>query len=300
MNEQIKVSAIVSCFNGSKYLPAFLENCTEQTIVDRIEIVLVHNNPTSQELEIVKKYQNQYPSLFKHIIVTREPFAVSVNRAIKISSGEYVCVWNIDDLRTPNSLELMFKTLDTNPNVGFTYGDYIIVNKWQGQTGRLITEPEYEQREFIYSMHLGPFYMWRKNLCERIGYWDEQFKSGSDFDYASRLAVESVGLKTQGLLGYYLDEGLGLSTGKTPWQPIERTAIELRFGALHKLDFWYYTRAQKYRIEEVLTEGIWYSINKLMPNYKKYYKNRIYIIYAVVRYPFWLIQRVFNKLRRYF
>ena len=117
--------------------------------------------------------------MVNHIVVSREPLAVSTNRAITAAAGDYACIWNVDDLRSPNSLELMADTLDANPQAGFTYGDYIIVRAWQSQNGRLITEPEFERREFVQSMHLGPFYMWRKQWCQKFGYWDEQFKSGA-------------------------------------------------------------------------------------------------------------------------
>ena len=136
--------------------------------------------------------------------------------------------------------------------------------------------------------------MWRKNICEKIGYWDEQFKSGADFDFAARLAVENEGKKTPGLLGYYLDEGLGLSTGKTPWQPIERTVIELRFRTFFKLDFWYYRRAKLYNINSIMLNGKWHSLDEYMPNRKKYAQSGWWLAFAVVRYPFWLGLRFFK------
>jgi glycosyltransferase involved in cell wall biosynthesis len=300
MTKSIKVSAIVSCFNGIKYLPVFLENCAGQTIKDRLEIVLVHNQPSEEDLAVVKKFQDLHPGLVTHIVVPREPLAVSTNRALLAAGGEYVCIWNVDDLRTPNSLELMVKTLDENPNVGFTYGDYTIFHKWPVMAnldlekiqGKNITVPEFEKKEFSRSMFLGPFYMWRKSLCPTLGYWDEQFKSGADFDHSIRLALASQGKKTIGLLGYYLDEGLGLSTGKTPWQPIERTVIELRYGIYSKLDFWYYNRAKKYRLFEVLQNGSWVPLKSLSPNYGQFAEGKGQMFYAIIKYPFWVVKRV--------
>lgn len=300
MEKNIKVSAIVSCFNGSKYLPEFLENCSKQTILDNLEIVLVHNQPSEEEKQIVEKFMQSFPGLISYMPVAREPFAVSFNRGQKTAKGEYICVWNIDDLRTKDSLELMVKTLDENKEVGFTYGDFIIVHKWLSQEGKLITTPEFNKTDFSQSMILGPFYMWRKSLNETLGYWDEQFKSGSDFDHAVRLALGSTGKKTAGMLGYYLDEGLGLSTGKTPWQKIERTAIELRFGIYHKLDFWYLTAAKKYNLKEISVDGKWYPLINFQPDYLKFAENKFMFAYALLRYPFWIVKRVVNRLIKLF
>lgn len=294
----IKVSAITSCFNGAKYLPEFLSNCAEQSIRDELEIVLVHNEPSAQEMEIVKSFQARYPRLINQIIVPKELIAVSTNRAIKAAKGEYVCVWNVDDLRTPDSLRLMARVLDEHQTIGFTYGDYIIVNQSQKQTGRYISAPEFKKLEFIQSMHLGPFYMWRKNLCASIGFWDEQMLQGGDFDYAVRLAIEAEGKKTHGLLGYYLDEGLGMSTKRATLQPIERTFVELRFGIYYKLDFWYYTRAKKYRLNKILENGQWVDVEKLTPHRKNFMQNKAWLIWAVIRYPVWLLRRAVNKIKR--
>jgi len=52
-----------------------------------------------------------------------------MNTCIKEAKGEYVTIWNVDDLRTPNSLEMQMKALDENPDIALTYGDFIIVNK---------------------------------------------------------------------------------------------------------------------------------------------------------------------------
>jgi glycosyltransferase involved in cell wall biosynthesis len=285
-----KVSAIASVYNCIKYLPGFLENVAAQTIRDQLEIVLVHNQPTDAELGIVQDFQTRYPGLITHIIVPLEKLAVSTNRAIRAAAGEYVCIWNVDDLRTPNSVEMMTKVLDDHPETGFTYGDFIIVYQWQEKVGKYYKVPEFKKEEFVRNMFLGPFYMWRKTLCEKIGYWDEQFKSAGDFDYAVRLAIESKGKKTEGLLGYYLDEGLGLSTAKIAWPRIERVMIELRYGIYRKLDFWYLFRVKGYRLSSLLQDGQWVPIDKAAPGYKQFEDSRWWVVMAIIRYPFWLMR----------
>ena len=45
------------------------------------------------------------------------PIGISMNRCIEFASGDYICIWNVDDLRTPDSIEVMAKTLDDNPDI---------------------------------------------------------------------------------------------------------------------------------------------------------------------------------------
>ena len=52
-----------------------------------------------------------------------------MNDCIKHSKGKFLAIWNVDDLRTSNSLELQFKALKGNNNAGFSFGSYKIVKK---------------------------------------------------------------------------------------------------------------------------------------------------------------------------
>lgn len=239
------------------------------------------------------------PDLITHVKVPREPLAVSTNRAIRMARGEYLCIWNIDDLRTENSLELMARTLDMNPTIGFTYGDFIVVNEWEKRDGILIAAANFDKQRFICSMLAGPFFMWRRSLCHDVGYWDEQFKCAADFDYAARLTVESAGGKTDGLIGWYLNEGLGLSTRGAPWEKIERTVIQLRYGASTTLDLRYYNAARTYQIHKILQDDRWIPKNQLMPHCGDFSKSKWALIYPVLRYQFWLAkQKLFASIRQ--
>ena len=43
---------------------------------------------------------------------------------IRMAEGQYVCVWNVDDIRFPESLSLQAATLDENPDILLTYCDF--------------------------------------------------------------------------------------------------------------------------------------------------------------------------------
>ena len=72
--------------------------------------------------------------------------------------------------------------------------------------------------------------MFRKSLIEKSGLFDEQFKTGADYDLALRLVRNGKAHFMSHNLGYYLNEGKGSSTNPNSKQALERTAIELRYG----------------------------------------------------------------------
>ena len=223
-----KVSTITPCYNMSKYMKGFLDNLSTQTHKD-LEIVLDHNDPSDEEVKLVEEYNEQYDNILHIKVEGVDPIGTSMNRCIEYATGDYLCIWNVDDLRTPDSIEVMAKALDENPDVDFVYGNYIIVPKFGSTEGQYVDETGREG-ELTTGMILGAYFMFRKSLLEKSGVFDEQLIQGADYDLALRLAFNAKGLHLPNNLGYYLNEGLGQSTKPNSKQPIERTVIELRYN----------------------------------------------------------------------
>ena len=223
-----KVSTITPCYNMSKYMKGFLDNLSTQTHKD-LEIVLDHNEPSDEEINLIEEYNKEYDNIFHIQVEGLDPIGISMNRCIEFATGDYLCIWNVDDLRTPDSIEIMAKALDENPDVDFVYGNYVIVPNFGGKEGQYVDETGRED-ELTSSMILGPYFMFRKSILEKSGVFDEQLVQGADYDLALRLAFNGKGLHLPINLGYYLNEGLGQSTKPDSKQPIERTVIELRYN----------------------------------------------------------------------
>ena len=245
-----KISIITSCFRAERYIQQFFEavNCIESP--ESVELILVHNEPSETELEIVEKYKLLLKPEFQHIVVpVRETIYASWNRAIHNSDAEYLAIWNIDDYRPPDSLLRQARTLNDNFEVGLTYGDQIRIVKLRQRQGKVTIAPEFNKHDFLRGCVEGTFVMWRRNLIEKVGLFDEQFKSGGDFEYWVRLTTNGIIMKkTPGIIGYFLDESEGASTDRSGLQPIERTVVELRYGIFDKIDFNYVRKAKKYKI----------------------------------------------------
>ena len=223
-----KVSTITPCYNMSKYMKGFLDNLSTQTHKD-IEIILDHNDPTDEEITLVEEYNKEHDNIFHIVVEGVDPIGISMNRCIEFATGDYLCIWNVDDLRTPDSIEIMAKVLDENPDVDLVYGNYVIVSKF-GETNGQFVDVEPHIPELKEGMILGPFFMFRKSLIEKSGVFDEQLIQGPDYDLALRLVRNGKAHFMPDNLGYYLNEGLGMSTKPDSKQPIERTVIELRYN----------------------------------------------------------------------
>ena len=245
-----KVSTITPCYNMGRYIEGFLENVSTQTHKD-LEIVLDHNDPTEAEVKLVEEHNEKYDNIFHIQVEGVDPIGISMNRCIENATGDYLCIWNVDDLRTPDSIEVMAKTLDDNPDVNFVYGNYHIVPRFGSTNGNYVDETGKEEYLKV-GMILGPFFMFRKSALKKSGVFDEQLMSGADYDLALRLAFNGKGLHIPLNLGYYLNDGQGLSTGNRK-QPIERTVIELRYG-VRVLEPHLVPKTREYDLENIIID----------------------------------------------
>ncbi len=193
----IKISTITSFYRGIKYLNLFLKELPKQINFEEIQVVFNHNDPTVEELELIKKFTKEHPDRLKHLVVPKKPIGESWNQSIKESDGEIVSIWNIDDLRTPDSLLKQVQFLDNNLNYDICHGSFLIVNQFGSKHGKYIDHSIYKDNhpELGRGMVLGPYFAFRKNLCEKYGYFDEQFLSGCDYDFALRLHGNGIKIK---------------------------------------------------------------------------------------------------------
>ncbi len=267
--KNIKVSTVTPCFRMKPYLKKFLEELPLQTYFEHLEIVLDHNEPDAEEIAWVKEFGAKYPGKIKHIIVEKvDPIGVSMNRCIVEASGELVTIWNVDDLRTPNSIESQVDALIDN-DAGVAIGNYNIVRSFGATEGTLIKHENIPEEEYKRSMVLGPFLMFRKSLCEKIGYFDEQLKSGADFCLSIRLGYNAKIAVAKDLLGYYLNEGKGASTRPGSKQVVERTVIELRYGIFDKMDMSFIPKTVEYDIPQIICFSKAFAVKDFIPNYSE-------------------------------
>ncbi len=268
MTETAKVSTLTAFYKKGKYLKTFLEDLPNQTYFPHLEVVFDHNEPADYEIELLNNFQNKHPTSIKHIITNPvKPLGVSWNRCVRESSGEYLAIWNIDDLRTPESIEKQVAYFTAHSDVDIVSGNYTIVSSFPSTTGRFIKNSNLTPVELTKCMNLGPFFMFRKSLLKKAGLFDEQFRCANDFDLAMRLLYHGKAYIFSDNLGYFLDEGVGASTRKGSLCPVESTVIQLRYGIYDQIDYQFLPAALKYDIYNIKNGNDWIPVSTYIPDY---------------------------------
>ncbi len=269
------VSTLTSCYRGEKYLPLFLEKLPEQTAFDRLEVVIDLNEPSAEELRLVKEFQERHPGHLKYAVQDKVvPYSASWNNCIRNASGEYLAIWNIDDLRTPNSIESQARLLDERPDIGIVHGRYKVVPSFGSTDGPYRDTTKLPKSEATRRFVFGPFYMFRRSLLEKAGIVDEQFRSSADLDHCIRMALHSDFAAVDENLGYYLWAGEGLSNNPNSRIEVENFVIRMRYGIYDKLWYYHLAAASQYDLYKVLNGSEWVPITRYVPQHRKMLEER--------------------------
>jgi len=298
------ITVLTSLYHCEKYLDGYFYHLSQISNMEDVEILLLHNEPSESELHVIRKYAPKFSEYVRYIVIEeRESLYSTLNRGVALARGKYIAMWNVDDIRLPDSLECEARTLDKHPEAALTYGDVAVVYEYGKTEGKFCYQPEYEEmpKEFLRSYFGVCFPMWQKSIHERVGYFDEQMVSGGDFDFWVRVVRNYSLRKTKGLLGYYLNEHRGLST--SGWrQPVERTVIELRYGQFDKIDFIYLPKAiRNYNLTRIYGDGKTFPINQFFPDYRKFIITRLPLFFiGIIKFPFRLAIYLYRAITQLF
>jgi glycosyltransferase involved in cell wall biosynthesis len=291
----IRISVLVSLYRSQLYLKAFLEHCKQAQGLDQIEFILLHNDPQPEEIAIIEGFLPDFPQL-RHInIPEREGLYTTWNRGISLSRGEYITVWNVDDIRYPNSILMQAEALDAHPECGLAYGDIYLSYEYGVQGSKVTNSPLFSEQpdEFYRQYHISCFQMWRKSLHETIGYYDEQFRCCADFDFQVRAALHVPFVKTPSPLGIYLMDSNPNKLSRSGYQDMENNIIYYRYGAYEKLNLLIWKKSLGlYQVDKLKFFGKWQDLKERSP-FPQLYKMKGGMV-ASLKAP-WLLAKLTAK-----
>ncbi len=91
-----KVSIIVPVYNTQKYLEKCLDSLVNQTMKD-IEIIVVNDGSIDHSEDIIKKYEENYPTMIKYFKKNNGGLSDSRNFGVKKATGKYLAFVDSDD-----------------------------------------------------------------------------------------------------------------------------------------------------------------------------------------------------------
>jgi len=230
---EYRVSAIVSTYNAESYIRGCLEDLERQTIARQLEIIVVISGSEQNEEAIVQEFACRYDNIKIIKTAQRESVYQAWNRAIKSAKGKYLTNANTDDRHAPETFEKMAHMLDTDPSKVLAYIDQKYYREIQ--TGDTV------EKKFMFDRDRGPFSrtrlveecfvgsqpMWRSDIHEEYGYFDEAFFTAADYEFWLRISQHHEFIHVNELLGERLIRSDSLEySGNSYLSYIETAAIQ--------------------------------------------------------------------------
>ncbi len=185
-----KVSVIMNCRNGEKYLREAIESVYAQTHKDW-ELIFYDNLSTDGSPEIAKSYDGR----LKYFRGTEPlPLGVARNKAVEKATGEFIAFLDTDDIWMPEHLSLHLDAFRGDTVV--VYSNFII-RDIEGGREYIPFDPKREFHSGDIARRLSKkSFVWlqamtvRAEAVRRLEYvFDPELLTAEDFDFALRLSM---------------------------------------------------------------------------------------------------------------
>lgn len=182
-----EVSVNICCYNSEKFIHRSLESVLNQTYKD-FEVIVIDDGSKDRTGEIIKGYKD--PRI-KYFYQENRGLSASRNRAIELSSGEYIALIDHDDIWLPEKLQKQIQLFRNKQGIDLVFSNCIVENEKKGKKSLFFLETEnfhenpvgkFFERDYMPLLTV----VFKKNIVRDIGGFSEEFISGMDYDFIFR------------------------------------------------------------------------------------------------------------------
>lgn len=149
-----KVTLMTPCYNGEKFLSRWAR-CILNQDYGNIEIIFVNDGSTDRSEEIVFRFRENFIKKgYGFIYLKKENggAASAIDFGLKHVTGDYLMLYDVDDIIMRNAVSEKARYLDEHPDYGMVRNNgYYVKNKNLGQNSYLfITKRKEKKNEYIF------------------------------------------------------------------------------------------------------------------------------------------------------
>lgn len=184
-----RVSVVLPCYNGARFLRASLDSVLAQTFPDW-ELIIVDDCSTDGSGEIADEYATRDARIrVVHNSVNRK-LPGALNDGFAIARGAYFTWTSDDNVAKPNWLSTLVQYLDNHPGTDMVSACMDFINEDGNTIGKLHRSPDVEyQSRLAYECNIGAAFMYRRETATRVGKYDENMFCAEDYDYWVRIGL---------------------------------------------------------------------------------------------------------------
>jgi len=188
IDTKLKVTLITVTYNSDKYLEATIESILNQSY-ENVEYIIIDGGSTDYTLEIIKRYSK----LIDYYVSEKDNGMYdALNKGLKISTGHLIGFCNSDDMLYSNDTICQIVQSYEKEIFDCCYGSVQYIDK---KSNVLYARKPLEFKP-RYLVTLGlpfaqPAFFWTRELMDKTGCFNLNYKIVSDYDLIGRLLLNS-------------------------------------------------------------------------------------------------------------
>lgn len=186
------ISVIIPTYNTDHQ---FLVECLDSVlgqVYENWELCIVDDaSPDSRVREIIQEYADQDSRIQYKFLEKNRHIADATNEAVAMATGEFVALFDHDDILWPNALYEITKTLNGDKAIDFLYTDEDKITEDRHNHLAPFLKPDWNP-DFLHSVnYITHFSVIRKTVYDQIGGERAECNGAQDWDLFLRVASET-------------------------------------------------------------------------------------------------------------
>lgn len=185
------VSVIMPAFNAARFIDAAIASLLREHETVDLDIIVIDDASTDDTRTIVEHFAREFREI-RLLQNPRKGIAAARNTGLDNvrADSRYIAFLDSDDVSFPGRLARQRSVLEGNPDIDVLYGRVQMFSEFDADA----LAPKKGSRTKIIR---GPYLqsaMFRPQLIEKVGRFDETFRQGCDTDYVLRVVEQGATL----------------------------------------------------------------------------------------------------------
>jgi glycosyltransferase involved in cell wall biosynthesis len=178
------ISVVTPSYNQAAYLDRTIRSVLDQNY-PKLEYIIIDGGSTDGSVDIIRKYSDR---LTYWVSEPDRGQAHAINKGLERATGDWLAWQNSDDVFLPGSFQQMAQASAKFPRACLLIGNMNIVDK----NDNLLRDMKYVTPTYASLLAEGMVLtnqaaFWRRSLHSELGYLDESYDCGFDFEWFLRV-----------------------------------------------------------------------------------------------------------------
>lgn len=194
----LKISIITPSFNQGQFLEETIKSVINQNYPN-LEYIIIDGGSTDNSIDIIKKYE-KYISYW--VSEKDSGQSEAINKGFQKATGDIITWLNSDDRYREGTLTKVSDYFEQFPDIGLIHGGVIV----EGQKNQVVDfgYDDCSIERYLAGMAFPqPATFFKTNLLHQVGYLNENYHYGMDYDLFAQMALVSSFRKVPDIFTHY-------------------------------------------------------------------------------------------------